>query len=248
MDSEVPRPDMKPWIYTPSPLLDKTLREQLTTFPREPSWTVTGLRFVGTIFLRAFFGAYFRLKVVGREHLPKAGPFVLVANHGSHLDAVALSCALPLRQWAHAYAAAAQDYFFKSFARAWIAVLTTNAMPFDRHKAPERSLEQCADLLQVSREALIMFPEGTRSPDGSVQTFRPGVGRLVAGTEIPVIPAYIDGAFRAWPKGTAMPRPIGVTVVIGPPRSYPGVAATREGAIAVADELRQAVVALQPRG
>jgi 1-acyl-sn-glycerol-3-phosphate acyltransferase len=239
------QPGMRPWVYTPSPLLQKTVAEQLTTFPREPSWTVSGLRLLGTILLRGFCGIYFRLRVTGRAHLPRTGPFVLVANHGSHLDAVALSCALPLRQWTHAYAAAAQDYFFKDFFRALVAILTTNAMPFDRREDPARSLEQCADLLQVSREALVMFPEGTRSPDGSVQLFRPGVGRLVAGTEIPVVPAFIGGAARAWPKGSAIPRPLRVTVAIGAPRRYPGVTASREGAIAIADDLRRAVMALE---
>lgn len=238
---------MKPWVYKPSPLLEKTLVERLTTFPREPSWTVSGLRLAGTFLLRALFGVYFRLRVVGRGHLPRHGPFVLVANHGSHLDAVALSCALPLRQWTHAYAAAAQDYFFRDFSRALIAIVTTNAMPFDRREHPARSLEQCADLLQVSREALVMFPEGTRSPDGSVQAFRPGVGRLVAGTEIPVVPAYIEGAASAWPKGSAIPKPRRVTVWIGAPRRYGNVAATREGAMEIAEDLRRAVMALVPR-
>ena len=236
---------MKRWTYKPSPLLDKTLAERLTTFPRDPTLTVYGLRFVGMLFLKAIFATYFRLRIVGRSRIPKSGPFVLVANHSSHLDAVALACALPMRQWHHAYAAAAQDYFFHGMFRSFVAVVLTNAVPFDRRDDPKHSLELCADLLHVSREALIMFPEGTRSTDGSIQEFRPGVGRLVAGTAIPVIPAYIGGAFRAWPKGTAMPRPMRITIGIGEPRRYPDVPASRQGTIAVAADLREAVLEQQ---
>jgi 1-acyl-sn-glycerol-3-phosphate acyltransferase len=233
---------MKRWTYTPSPLLDKTLAERLTTFPRDPTLTVYGLRFVGMLFLKALFAAYFRLRIVGRSRIPKSGPFVLVANHSSHLDAVALACALPVRQWHHAYAAAAQDYFFHGVFRSFIAVVFTNAVPFDRHDDPKHSLELCADLLHVSREGLIMFPEGTRSLDGSIQEFRAGVGRLVAGTTIPVVPAYIDGAFRAWPKGRVIPGPRRITIVIGEPRRYPDVPPSRQGSIAVAADLRGAVL------
>jgi len=239
---------MKPWTYSPSPLLDKTLSERLTTFPRDPTLPVYGLRLFGTIFLRAFFATYFRLRVPGRARIPRKGPFLLVANHASHLDAVALACALPMRQWHHAYAAAAQDYFFHGVFRALVAVVLTNALPFDRYQDPKRSLELCADLLHVSREALIMFPEGTRSADGSVQAFRQGVGRLVAGTSTPVVPAYIDGAFRAWPRGSAVPRPRRVTVRIGEPRRYDDTPPTREGAIAVAADLRRAVQELRECG
>jgi 1-acyl-sn-glycerol-3-phosphate acyltransferase len=236
---------MKRWTYTPSPLLDKTLAERLTTFPRDPTLTVYGLRFLGMLFLKTFLGSYFRLRIVGRRRIPKTGAFVLVANHGSHLDAVALACALPVRQWHHAYAAAAQDYFFQGIFRSLVAVVFTNAVPFDRRDDPRASLELCADLLCVSHEALIMFPEGTRSPDGEVHEFRAGVGRLVAGTETPVLPAYIHGAFRAWPRGSAIPRPRRVTIAIGEPRRYLGAPPTKAGAMAVAADLRRAVMELR---
>jgi 1-acyl-sn-glycerol-3-phosphate acyltransferase len=236
---------MKRWTYTPSPLLDKTLAERLTTFPRDPTLTVYGLRSLGMIFLKAFLGSYFRLRIVGRKRIPKTGAFVLVANHGSHLDAVALSCALPVRQWHHAYAAAAQDYFFRGIFRSLVAVVFTNAVPFDRRDDPKASLELCADVLCVSPEALLMFPEGTRSPDGEVHEFRAGVGRLVAGTETPVLPAYIDGAFRAWPRGSAIPRPRRVTIAIGEPRRYLEAPPTKAGAMVVAADLRRAVMELR---
>lgn len=236
---------MKQWVYTPSPALQRTFREHLTVFPREPDMTVYGLRLAGMAMLKLVMSCYFRLRIVGRDRIPSQGPFVLVANHSSHLDAVALSCVLPPRRWCRAYAVAAQDYFFRSFFRALTAVIFTNAMPFDRKEDPQKSLELCAEALQVSGEGLIIFPEGTRSPDGSLQRFRLGVGKLVAGTQIPVIPAYIHGAHRAWPKGEAFPTPRRVTVLVGPSRSYPQTPRTQEGYIAVANDLQQAVMELQ---
>jgi hypothetical protein len=158
---------MKRWTYTPSPLLDKTLAERLTTFPRDPTLTVYGLRFAGMLFLKALFAVYFRLRIVGRSRIPKSGPFVLVANHSSHLDAVALACALPVRQWHHAYAAAAQDYFFHGVFRSFIAVVFTNAVPFDRHDDPKHSLELCAPFLDHRVvEMALAFPFHQYMKDG----------------------------------------------------------------------------------
>ena len=81
--------------------------------------------------------------------------------------------------------------------------------------------------------------------DGRVHEFRVGVGRLVAGTDTPVLPAYIDGAFRAWPRGTAIPRPRRVTIAIGEPRLYLEAPPTKAGATAVAADLRGAVIELK---
>jgi 1-acyl-sn-glycerol-3-phosphate acyltransferase len=235
---------VKRWTYEPSPLLDRSLREQLSSFPREPDLAVSGLRWLGMLAMRAVLRLYFRVRIEGRERIPATGPFVLVANHSSHLDAVVLSCALPGRQWNHTYAAAAQDYFFRSVFRSLAAVVFVNAMPFDREQGSEKSLELCADVLHVARQGLIMFPEGTRSPDGRIGRFRSGVGRLLAGTPVPAVPAYIEGAHAAWPKGSVLPRPYRVRVRIGAPRAYPSVPRTREGAAEIAGDLEAAVRAL----
>lgn len=232
---------MEPWTYHPDPLLQRPLAEQLTVFPRQADMTETGLRLVWTLLLRGVLRVYFRLRIVGREHLPVGRPFVLVGNHSSHLDAISLTAALPVRSIHRVYAAAAKDYFFKTFWRSVFSGIFLGALPFDRKAAPRQSLEMCAEVLRASANALIIFPEGTRSLTGEVQPFKPGVGVLVAGTETPVIPAYIDGAFRAWGKGSAFPKPRRVTVYLGSPRSYGGAPRAKEGYRHVAADLESTV-------
>src|SRR5881628_709536 len=101
---------MKAWTYHPSPSIHQNIAERLSVFPRERDMSFAALRMLSTLLLRGFLRVFFRLRIIGREHLPCAGSYVLVANHSSHLDAVALSAALPLRSIQRAFAAAARDY------------------------------------------------------------------------------------------------------------------------------------------
>lgn len=67
------------------------------------------------------------------------------------------------------------------------------------------------------RELVLMFPEGTRTPNGDLQDFKPGFLALVRRSKVPVIPVAIDGAFASWPRDRRLPRPAKVTVTVGPP-------------------------------
>ena len=232
---------MKPWSYTPSPALQRSMSEQLTVFPRERDMTHTALRILWMCAIRVLLRVYFRLRIVGRERLPRSGSFVLVSNHTSHLDAVTLSAILPLRSVDRAYAVAAKDYFFNTFWRSLLTVICFNAIPFDRQQDKHRSLELCADVLNASDRVLIMFPEGTRSTTGELQPFKKGIGILVAGTDRRVVPAYIDGAYAAWPKGSMVPRPKRVRVIIGEPLRFADIPRTEEGFVTVARRVEAAV-------
>jgi 1-acyl-sn-glycerol-3-phosphate acyltransferase len=119
-----------------------------------------------------------------------------------------------------------------------------NALPFARQTHVRQSLAICGELLANAGNVLIIFPEGTRSTTGKLQEFKGGIGALVAGRDVPVLPCYLDGAFRAWPKGTLWPRPRKVRLIIGPPRNYVSVAPDKGASAAIAEELRDAVSAL----
>lgn len=229
------------WQYETSAALELPLEERLKTFPREPDMTVYFLRSLAALTLRFWLRVYHRLQITGQENLPLEGSYILVANHGSHLDAPALVSALPLKKLHRAFPAAAADYFFNSVARTAFSAIVVNALPFDRSIRPEQSLQLCRKLLDNEGNILIVFPEGTRTLDGELSDFKPGVALLVRGKAIPIIPCYLDGAYRAWPKGAKIPRPYKLRLNIGKPRSFADVAPGKSVLVQIAAELHQAV-------
>lgn len=235
---------MKKWQYDTAADLDQSLLERLRNFPREPDMLVYGVRSLVALIIRALLRTYCRFEIIGEEHLRSNRSFVLVANHSSHLDTVCLLAGLPLRRLHRAFPAAAADYFFKSVPRTWIATVVVNALPFARQTHVRQSLAICSELLAQASNILIIFPEGTRSPNGALQEFKGGIGALLAGRDVPVLPCYLDGAFRAWPKGSRWPRPRKVRLFIGTPRNYASVAPDKNAANVIAEELHDAVLQL----
>lgn len=238
---------MDSWHYEPTADFDRTPVERLKNFPRQPDLLVYAARTVANVVIRAVLRLWNRFEIIGRENLPADGSFVMVANHGSHLDAVAMLAALPLRKIHRAFPAAASDYFFTNISKLVFSAVVVNAMPFDRKENPRQSLELCRQLLESPGHILILFPEGTRTPDGEIARFKPGIGFLIAGSSIPVVPCYIDGAYRAWPKGKWVPRPRKLRLVIGTPRTFAERAPEKNDAVAIADELREGVLGVRRR-
>jgi 1-acyl-sn-glycerol-3-phosphate acyltransferase len=236
---------MQPWRYETAADLDRSLVERLRHFPREPDLLVYGLRSVAALAIRGWLRLYHRLEIVGHEHLPAHSSFVMVANHASHLDALCLLAALPLRKLHRAFPAAAADYFFESLPRTWLAGVVVNALPFARLAHVRQSLGLCEALLAHAGNALILFPEGTRSATGQIGRFKPGIGVLLAGRDLPVLPCHLAGAFECWPRNRALPRPGKLRLTIGPPRHYAALAPGKDTACAIAAELQQAVEELR---
>src|SRR6266704_6281404 len=193
------------------------------------------------LIIRAWLRAYHLFEIVGHERLRTNRSFVMVANHSSHLDTLCLLAALPLRKLHCAFPAAAEDYFFRSVSRTWIAAVVVNALPFARQAHVRQSLSICSELLANQGNVLIIFPEGTRSQTGEIQEFKSGIGALVAGRDITVLPCYLHGAFHAWPKGRRLPRPKKVRLVVGAPRNYSSRNANKIDICTIAAELHRAV-------
>ena len=232
------------WEYRPTGDFDKSPIERLSAFPRHPDMFVYAVRFAVHALLRVWLRVWHRYAVRGREHLPLDRPFVMVANHSSHLDALSLLCALPLRRIQKAYPAAAKDYFFTTLPKIAFSAVVVNAMPFDRKENPRESLDVCRDLLATPEHVLILFPEGTRTTTGALNPFKPGIGFLIAGTPVPVVPCFLAGAFRAWPKGGWFPRPYKLELRIGAPLVFADESADKDGAKRVAAKLEEQVVIL----
>lgn len=155
------------------------------------------------------------LNVTGRSQVPTE-PVVFVANHSSHADTAAILAALPARVRRRLAPAAAEDYFFKGRIKGKLVRALTGAFPFPRHGCA--GLERASVLLAEGRSVLL-YPEGTRSRDGSVGEFRCGVG-LLARRGVTVVPVGVAGTREILPKGMRTPSRAPVAVVFGERRSF----------------------------
>ena len=236
---------MKNWHYDSVPDVDQTPNNRLRQFPRDPDVLVYGLRSLCALIIRGLLRIYNHFEVIGHENLRTNRSLVIVANHCSHIDTLCLLAALPLRKLHSAFPAAASDYFFQSVPRLWAAAILVNALPFARQARVRQSLSLCRELLADPGTILVIFPEGTRSTTGEVAGFKSGIGALVAGRDVEVAPCFIEGSFRAWPKGKRFPRPRKIRLVIGSPRNYRRRGTDKIDICAIAAELRQAVSELR---
>jgi 1-acyl-sn-glycerol-3-phosphate acyltransferase len=169
-------------------------------------------------FCRMFFLCYCRLTVSGKRHLPPS-QFIICSNHTSHIDSAVLMTASGLPFSAFAMLGAS-DYFFDSWRARFLVSRFMNVIPIDRRAQPKslrRSLAMCEEFLQRTHGTLILYPEGTRSCNGEIKTFKRGAGLFVADLGVPVVPAHIEGTHSILAKGKSMPRPGHVTVRFGEP-------------------------------
>ncbi|XVJ58060.1 MAG: 1-acyl-sn-glycerol-3-phosphate acyltransferase [Tepidisphaera sp.] len=233
------------WTYKPAADHGLPPAERIKSVRREPGFLSILAHHAATGVLRTHFTLYNRLEVVGKQYLPTKPPFVMISNHQSHIDAPLLSCILPRLARAHAYPVAAGDVFFKSLAHSVLSSLFINALPIWRKKVTTHALFELRERLLEGDSGFIIFPEGTRSRDGQMGSFKPGLGMLVAGTNVPVIPCHIAGAFESMPADKFFPRPHKMVVSVGPPLTFPDAPDAREGWERVAKETEAAVRTLK---
>jgi 1-acyl-sn-glycerol-3-phosphate acyltransferase len=232
---------MSTWQYKPAPDFGATWLQRLRRFPRSPDMAAWGLRSFAALVIRTYLRVFHRLRVEGREHLPRRESFAFVANHASHLDALCLMAALPSSRVHRVFPAAAADYWYQTPIGTVVAGGMLNALALERRGNPRRTLEGCRKVLAEPGNVLILFPEGRRSPDGRLLPFKSGIGYLLAGTDYLVVPAYIFGTERALPRGRLFPVPYPIRVKIGPPRRFAHLPADRTGYDLVAQELATAI-------
>lgn len=133
------------------------------------------------------------------------GPVIFVANHASHLDAPLILGSLPNRFTRRMAVGAAADYFFDARWRASVTALVFNAFPIERQGS--RRLRSLAPQLLDDGWNLLIFPEGTRSQDGWMNSFRLGTAHLCHTRGVPAIPMALRGSFAAMPRGRNWPMP-----------------------------------------
>jgi 1-acyl-sn-glycerol-3-phosphate acyltransferase len=233
------------WQYRPAGDLGLKPGDSFRSLRREAgligTLTQTAWRGVTAGYLRA----YHRLRITGREHLPAGAPFVMVANHSSHLDALTLAAALPRRLRRTAFPIAAGDVFFETPVASLFAAMMLNALPMWRRRCGSHAMQELRDRLTGEPAIFILFPEGTRSRDGQMAHFKPGIGMLIAGAAVPVVPCHLAGAHGAFPAGKRFPRPAPLHLRIGPAHGFADIANDRTGWTHIAATLEAAVAALE---
>lgn len=194
-------------------------------------------------FLRCVYDSCFRGEVEGLEHLPATGPFLIAANHASLLDPPLVGCQLgrQMRFFAR------KTLWDTPFLNWWLT--NGEAIPVDREGGDVGAIRKVLLALQENR-GVVLFPEGTRSPDGRLQTPKAGVGLIACKTGAAVVPCRVFGSFAAFGRGARWPR-LGTPVhlVFGPPLApadYDDPAAGKERYQRASERIFARIAALPP--
>jgi long-chain acyl-CoA synthetase len=192
--------------------------------------------------VRPLMRLLFGVKVAGLENVAGDTPLVIVPNHASYLDPLALAAALPWRRLRRTYWAG------------WVGVLytgpitrfvsrATQVMPVDPDRDLAAAIGTARALLQRGY-SIVWFPEGRRSPTGEVGPFFGGIGQLLLDTRATALPTAISGTFDALPKQRRWPRLVPLGVTFGAPLQLSEPRGDGRAALGVSGRLERAVRAL----
>jgi len=192
--------------------------------------------------LRVMFDMFFRGEVIGVENLPQRGGFLLAANHASFIDPPMIGCHLS-RQIAYF---ARKTLWKGGISSWWLDAVGT--IPVDRDGGQDVSaIKRVLKALKAER-GLILFPEGTRTPDGNLQPAKTGVGFIACKTQVPVIPVRIFGSYEAFGKGRGLHLGTPVSVVFGrpiPPSAYDDPKAGKDRAQIASERIMSEIARLE---
>lgn len=200
------------------------------------------LYLLGRAIFRAFFRLINRWEVSGREHVPARGGVLLIANHTSYADPPIVGSACP------------RPVYFMAKAELFdIPVLgflirRTHAFPVKRGAADTSALRRGIRLLKEGK-VLLVFPEGTRSPDGRLLPLETGAAFVALSSGAQVVPVGVDGADRVLPPHSPLVRPAKLRVRIGPPVELDdlrGGKVTREAMRLATERMEKALKELLP--
>ncbi len=184
----------------------------------------------------------FRGEISGLENLPKSGGYIVAANHASLLDPPIVGLYLPRQVQFFAR----QTLWKPGFAAWWLN--SVGCIPVDRDGGGDfGALKNVLKALKDGR-VVILFPEGTRSPDGRLRSPKPGVGFIACKSQAPVVPARIFGSSDAFGRGGRLRPGVPVAVTYGRPllpADYDNPNAGRDRPMHAAEKIMSAIAALE---
>ncbi|HSK45330.1 MAG TPA: AMP-binding protein [Candidatus Binatia bacterium] len=199
-------------------------------------WFVLG-KFAAVI-TRVFFG----LEVIGKEKLPKYGPFILSPNHQSFLDGPVVASQIPWRLFKNMFYVGTSEIFgqgmFHYLGR------TFKLVPVDPDSNLVNAMRAGAYGLKHGQN-LALYPEGERSVDGTPKKFKKGAAILSANLKVPIYPVALEGFYDAWPRSKRLPRLAKLRVQFGDPIFPPETMTNPEETYKqITEELRSRVTAM----
>jgi 1-acyl-sn-glycerol-3-phosphate acyltransferase len=150
----------------------------------------------------------FGLRVHHRRRFPRTGGVLVVANHQSYLDPILAAAGMP-----RAFQPMARESLFRFAPFRWL-IRSLYAFPVRRGTADLAAVKEALRRLKAGGVVLV-FPEGTRTRDGSIGPMHGGPAAIAARAGVPIVPMVIDGAFEAWPRTRRLPRPQRIRVACG---------------------------------
>ncbi|MBF0522889.1 MAG: AMP-binding protein [Candidatus Omnitrophica bacterium] len=198
------------------------------------------------LLIKLIFKVFFFLRVEGKENLKEHGPYLICPNHTSYLDGLVVLSGLPFKV-ALEVQFVGYSLIFKNILLKRL-VKTGSIIPIDSSVSLIEALRACSFALRRSK-IVCYFPEGERSFDGELEDFKKGVGILIKELNVPVVPVYIDGAFKAWPRARRFPMPYPIKVKFGSRATlddlYGNDSGKQEIYEVIASNLRQKVLKLK---
>lgn len=173
---------------------------------------------VGQVICRVFTTLWFDLHVRGVENVPRKGGVLIVANHQSLLDPILVGVRLPRPT---SYLAKSELFENKHFS--WL-IRSLYAFPVRQGEGDVGAVREAIRRLQDGN-ALVLFPEGSRTEDGELTPIEGGVGLIVRKAGVPVVPCVIEGSYAAWPKGMKRFHSGEIDVRFGTPMRFDGMKA-----------------------
>jgi len=172
-----------------------------------------------------FMRVFFRLRVSGKEKLPKKGPFILSPNHQSFLDGPVVASQIPWRLFKDMFYVGTSEIFGKGFLN--FLGRTFRLVPVDPDSNLVTAMRAGALGLKQGK-SLVLYPEGERSIDGTPKKFKKGAAILSAHLSVPIYPVALDGFHDAWPRGRKFPRLSKLRVRFGDPIDPPAAGKNSE--------------------